>query len=125
MDPRSEQMAPFFSIIVPVYNSERYLEKTIECLQNQIFKEIEILVDDGSSDSSPVICDRHASEDRRIKVIHQRNAGICAARDTGIDQATGVNIGFCDNDDEIDRNCFQILYAKIKESEADIVRFRR
>ncbi len=90
------------SVIVPVYNGERYLDKCIESVLSQTHPDIElILVNDGSKDNSGAICDRWAEKDIRVKVIHQENQGVSAARNAGLELATGDFIGFVDADDEI------------------------
>ena len=94
-----------FSIIVPVYNVEQYLENCINSVLNQSYRNFQlILVDDGSKDSSGEICDRFAQKDSRVKVIHKPNAGVSAARNTGIDIATGQFICFIDSDDWIEKS---------------------
>ena len=91
---------PIISIIVPIYNVEEYLPKCIDSILNQTYKELEvILVDDGSPDSCGKICDRYAKKDERVKVIHQKNGGLSAARNSGLDCANGEYIGFVDSDD--------------------------
>lgn len=111
------------SIIIPVYNSEKYLERCIESLVSQTYKNIEIiLVDDGSGDNSPTICDKYQKKDSRIKVIHKRNAGPSLARKDGIKIARGEYFYFIDSDDYIDQGAFQIL-VKIIENNFDIVQF--
>jgi len=88
------------SIIVPIYKVEKYLKKCIESLINQTYKDVEIiLVDDGSPDNCGIICDCYASKDARVLVIHQKNAGVSAARNAGLEAAHGEYIGFCDPDD--------------------------
>lgn len=88
------------SVIVPIYNAEKYLNMTIEYLKNQTLKDIEIiLVDDGSTDSSPGICDEACKNDKRIKCIHKKNEGVSAARNDGIQIAQGKYLMFCDADD--------------------------
>ena len=88
------------SIIMPVYNSEKYLSKAVESVLAQDFQDFElIMVDDGSPDNSGAVCDSYAEKDARVKVIHKKNGGICSARNAGIDAARGEYIGFCDNDD--------------------------
>lgn len=91
---------PKVSIIVPIYNVEKYLNKCVDSLINQTLKEIEIiLVDDGSKDSSGLIADSYAEKDKRITVIHQCNAGLGPARNSGMKVASGEYIGFVDSDD--------------------------
>jgi glycosyltransferase involved in cell wall biosynthesis len=103
------------SVIVPVYNVERYLDKCIESIIGQTYKNLEIiLVDDGSTDNGLTTCRQYQKEDTRIQVIHQENAGLVAARKTGIMNATGEYIAFVDGDDWIEKKTFEIL---IKESD--------
>lgn len=91
---------PRVSIIVPVYNSETYLEACVNSILAQRYENIElILVNDGSKDTSPEMCDRFAAQDGRVVVIHRENGGIAAAQNSGLDVATGELITFCDNDD--------------------------
>lgn len=117
---------PAISIIMPVFNSERFLEKTIKSVLGQTFHDFElVLIDDGSSDSSPDICDHYRKLDSRVIVIHQKNGGICSARNRGLEIARGEYIGFCDNDDEMSRTCLETAYDKVTSTRADIVRFRR
>lgn len=102
------------SIIVPVYNGERYLEKCIKSILTQTHADIElILVDDGSTDASAAICDGWAQKDARIKVIHQENRGVSAARNAGLDIATGDYIGFVDADDEIAPETYETILQQI------------
>ena len=109
------------SIIVPVYNAEKYLRKCIESILNQTFKDFElILVDDGSTDSSGKICDEYALKDSRIKVIHKENGGLSSARNAGLDVAKGEYIGFVDSDDWIEMDMYGELYRLIKENNTDI-----
>lgn len=110
------------SIIVPVYNVEKYFKNCIESILNQTFKDFElILVNDGSTDSSGNICDEYAKKDNRIKVIHQGNKGQASARNRGLDIARGKYIGFVDSDDTIHPRMYEILYKSIKDSESKIV----
>lgn len=98
------------SIIVPVYKVEAYLRKCIESLLNQTFKDFElILVDDGSPDKCPEICDEYASLDSRVQVIHQNNMGVSRARNIGLENASGEWIGFVDSDDYLDLNAYEEL----------------
>lgn len=115
-------MSSLISIIVPIYKVENYLEKCIESILNQTYKDIEIiLVDDGSPDNCGKICDEYAKKDKRIKVIHKQNGGLSDARNFGIDLATGEYIIFVDSDDYIDRNMCRILLNYAKKYDADIV----
>lgn len=109
------------SIIVPVYNVEKYLNKCVDSILNQTFKDFElILVDDGSPDNSGAICDHYARIDYRVKVIHKENGGISDARNAGIDLARGKFFGFIDSDDYIAEDMYEILYENIKKYDADI-----
>lgn len=114
---------PIISILIPVYNTERYLERCIESAINQSIKEIEIiLVDDGSTDVSGDICDRYALKDDRIKVIHKPNGGLASSRIAAINCAEGEWLGFLDSDDWIDSNMYTDLYECSKKyDDVDIV----
>ena len=95
-------MDDLISVIVPVYNVEEYLDRCIESIVNQTYKNLEILlIDDGSTDNSYNICDKWAKKDNRIKVVHKENGGVSSARNVGLDVATGDYIGFVDSDDYI------------------------
>ncbi len=108
------------SIIVPVYNGERYLDKCIESVLRQTHADLEvILVDDGSLDGSGAICDRWAEKDGRVKVVHQKNQGVSVARNAGLSIATGDYIGFVDADDEIAPQTYETALNQI--SNHDIV----
>lgn len=103
------------SVIVPVYNVEQYLEKCIDSIINQTYKNLEIiLIDDGSTDSSGKICDSYAARDKRIKVIHQENGGLAVVRNIGVSAASGEYIMFVDSDDYIDTEIVQFLYEQSK-----------
>lgn len=115
-------MKPKISIIVPVYNVEKYLDRCMESLLNQTLKDIEIiLVDDGSPDNCPQMCDDYAKMDSRVKVVHKQNAGLGYARNSGLDIASGEYIGFVDSDDYVCTNMYEVLYAKAKETNTDAV----
>lgn len=115
---------PFISIIVPVYKVERYIHRCIESLTHQDFTNIEIiLVDDGSPDKCGIICDEYKEKDSRIRVIHQSNGGLSAARNSGIDIAKGEYLMFVDSDDWVDSDFCSYAYQKAKESNSDIVVF--
>ncbi|MCR5379856.1 MAG: glycosyltransferase [Lentisphaeria bacterium] len=112
---------PLISIIVPVYQVEKYLEKCINSIIAQTYKNLEIiLVDDGSTDNCPAICNRFQAEDSRIKVIHQENGGLSHARNVGVEHATGDFIGFVDSDDWIEPNMYEVLMSALQETGADI-----
>ena len=106
---------PLISIIIPVYNVERYLEKCINSIINQTYKNLEIiLVDDGSEDASGVLCDHYAKIDKRIIVIHKKNGGLSDARNVGIKKARGRYLAFIDSDDSVDIDIIKYLYSLIK-----------
>lgn len=110
------------SVIIPVYNTEQYLDKCIESVVNQTYKNLEIiLVDDGSTDKSGVICDKWAKEDMRIKVIHQENQGRASARNTGLKNAFGDYIGWVDSDDWIEKDMYEVLLKYAQENKSDVV----
>ena len=113
---------PIISIVVPIYNQEKYLEKCINSLLVQTYTELEIiLVDDGSTDKSGAICDVFAQKDSRIKVIHKENGGLSDARNAGIDIARGEYIGFVDSDDYVAENIYEKMYNVLAENNADMV----
>ena len=104
------------SVIVPVYKVEKYLHKCVDSILAQTYTNLEIiLVDDGSPDSCGRICDEYAQKDNRIKVIHQQNGGLSAARNAGLDAATGSYVSFIDSDDYIDKNYFECMEQKLCE----------
>lgn len=112
------------SVIVPVYNVEKYLPKCVESILNQTEKEIEIiLVDDGSTDESGAICERYAQEDARVKVLHQKNAGQGSARNNGLSVACGEYVLFVDSDDWIESDLIEITYACAKKHSVEMVVF--
>ena len=114
-------MLNFISIIVPVYNVEDYIEKCIDSIVNQTYKNIEvILVDDGSTDLSGKICDHYAKNDSRIKVIHKNNEGLSSSRNSGLNNATGDFIAFVDGDDYISPTMYEMLFELINKYHADI-----
>lgn len=113
---------PKVSIIVPIYNVEKYLDHCMQSLLNQTLKDIEIImVDDGSPDNCPQMCDEYAKIDNRIKVIHKKNGGLSDARNAGLNIATGEYVAFIDSDDYTSTEAYEILYNKAKETNADIV----
>ena len=112
---------PTISIIVPVYNVEKYLPECIESILAQTFRDFElILVDDGSPDNCPALCDAAAEKDGRIRVIHQKNGGLSAARNAGLDIARGEWIGFADSDDTIEPEMYGTLLRLAQEHHANL-----
>ena len=108
-----------FTIIVPVYNVEKYINQCLDSILNQTYNTIEIiLVNDGSTDSSGLICDEYVNLDSRIKVIHQKNGGLSMARNTGLANANGEYVWFIDSDDWIVDNALQILADQIMQNES-------
>ncbi|MBE5740949.1 MAG: glycosyltransferase [Clostridiales bacterium] len=109
------------SVIIPVYKVEKYLDKCVESVVNQTYKNLEIiLVDDGSPDRCPQMCDEWAKKDERIKVVHKQNGGLSSARNAGMEVATGEYIAFLDSDDFVDITMYQKLYDKMLEERSDI-----
>ena len=112
------------SVIVPVYNVESYVAECIESIQNQTYMNLEIiLVNDGSTDASGDICDQYAAYDERIKVIHQENGGLSAARNTWIKAANGDYIAFVDSDDYVGLTLYEDMLKLLKEHDLDIIEF--
>lgn len=112
------------SVIVPVYKVEKYLEQCVESLRRQTYPDLQIvLVDDGSPDRCPQICDRYAAQDQRISVVHQTNKGLPAARNSGLKVAEGEWILFVDSDDALTDDACQILMDAVKDQNPDFVLF--
>lgn len=112
---------PLISVIVPVYNVEQYLNRCVESIVNQTYRNLEIiLVDDGSPDNCPAMCDSWAERDSRIKVIHKANGGLSDARNAGMAVATGELMGFVDSDDWISPEMYQLLYENMQQNDSDI-----
>ena len=110
------------TVIIPIYNAEKYLERCVNSVLAQTQTDLEIiLIDDGSSDNSPMICDSYASKNDNVSVIHQKNAGVSAARNVGIETATGKYIGFVDSDDWIEPKMFERLLSEAERTESDVV----
>ena len=111
------------SVIIPIYKTEKYLSECLESVRNQTLRDLEIiLVDDGSPDNAPVLCDEFAKQDRRIKVVHKKNEGLGFARNSGLDEATGEFVSFIDSDDFISHDMMEKLYLTAKKYDADEVR---
>lgn len=109
------------SVIVPIYNMEQYLDRCVDSILAQTYTNIEvILVDDGSLDGSPKICDNYAKADSRVKVVHKANGGLSSARNAGLDVASGDYIGFVDSDDYISADMYNLLAKRLEESDCDI-----
>lgn len=116
---------PTISIIVPIYNKEKYISRCVASLLNQTLKDLQIiLVDDGSTDKSKKICDEYLKIDNRIEVIHKENGGVSAARNYGLEIAKGDYITFVDPDDYLDLDAIEYLYNLIDEYNADIACYR-
>ncbi len=114
-------MEPTVSVIIPVYQVEKYLDKCIASVVGQTYPKLQIiLIDDGSTDQSPAICDEWKERDSRITVIHQPNGGLSRARNAGLKVATGEFIGFVDSDDWIEPNMYETLLSALQETDADI-----
>lgn len=110
------------SVIVPVYKTEKYLKRCIDSILNQTYSNLEvILIDDGSPDHCPDICDQYARNDLRVKVVHKTNGGVASARNVGLDIATGDYFTFVDSDDYIDINMYQSMINIVKKYDCDIV----
>lgn len=110
------------SVIVPVYNVEQYLERCVQSILNQNFRNLElILVDDGSPDQCPALCDTFAKMDNRVRVIHQENTGVAAARNVGLDVARGEYITFVDSDDYIDPEMYEAMIRIAQKYDCDLV----
>ncbi len=119
------QVSPLVSIIVPVYNAEKYLRYCVDSILQQSYEHLEIiLVDDGATDSSPMILDEYQRRDNRVRVIHQTNGGIAKAQNAGLDAAHGDYIAFADNDDILDRRNIELLLHALISTGADMSKAR-
>lgn len=117
---------PLVSVVIPIYNVEKYLDRCITSVVDQTYRNLEIiLVDDGSNDNSPSICDLWSERDKRIKVIHKSNAGAGMARNTGIDNACGDFVLFVDSDDYIDLSTAEKCVQTLQKDDSDLVMFGR
>lgn len=115
------QQKDLISIIVPVYNMEQYLERCMNSIWKQTYTNLEIiLVDDGSTDKSPQMCDEYAKKDSRIKVVHKQNGGLSDARNAGLAIASGTYIGFVDSDDWIEPDMYERMYRACVEYNAQV-----
>ncbi len=117
---------PLISVIVPVYNIEKYLPRCIESIRKQTYNNLEIiLVNDGSTDTSGTICDEFAKKDERIRVIHKENGGSSSARNAGIEVAKGEYLGFVDSDDYIESEMYEKMVYAIEETDCGIIQVAR
>lgn len=115
-------MEPLISIIVPIYNVEKYLNQCIDSIINQSYKNLEIiLINDGSPDNSGEICDQYKLIDDRIVVVHQKNKGLSGARNSGLEIATGDYIGFVDSDDWIEKKMYEVMLNLLLKHDLDII----
>ena len=113
---------PLISVIVPVYKVEKYLHRCVDSILVQTYTNLEIiLVDDGSPDRCGAICDEYAAKDSRIRVIHQENGGLSAARNAGLDVCSGEYIAFVDSDDWLDPEMYAVMMAQVREYGCDVV----
>ena len=113
--------APEISVIVPVYNVEKYLQRCVDSLLRQTFHNCEILlVDDGATDSSGAMCDGYAARDSRVRVIHKPNGGLSDARNAGLEVAQGKYVCFIDSDDYVEPDMLEVLYRLVTEHDADL-----
>ena len=114
--------SPLLSVVIPVYNVEAYLDRCVESVLGQTYKNLEIiLVDDGSTDCSGVICDKYVAKDARVNVIHKENGGLVSARKEGVLAARGKYATYVDSDDWIEKNMYEEMMDAIQKAEADVV----
>lgn len=117
-------MDPKVSVIVPVYNVEKYLHRCIDSILTQTFTDFEVLlINDGSKDRSGEICDEYAKKDSRVKVFHKENGGVSSARNVGLDNARGDLICFCDSDDFVTKDWLALFVKNIDGYDAVITGF--
>ena len=117
----TDEQTDLISVIVPAYNIEDYIERGVDSVRSQTYRNLEIIVvDDGSTDDTGAICDRIASEDQRVQVIHKENGGLADARNVGIEKAIGTYIAFVDGDDWIDPDMYEEMLGALKEQHADL-----
>lgn len=112
---------PLISVVLPIYNVEKYLERCVKSVCAQTYQNIEILlIDDGSTDNSRIMCDKYLNEDKRIRVFHKKNGGLSDARNYGIEHARGEFITFIDSDDYVDDDYVEYLYKIIKKYDTNM-----
>ncbi|WP_158097260.1 glycosyltransferase family 2 protein [Massilimicrobiota sp. An105] len=116
--------SPLISVIIPVYNVELYLDRAVKSILSQTYQNLEIiLVDDGSTDKSPQMCDKYKMCDRRVRVVHKENGGLSSARNAGLDIARGKYISFLDSDDWVANDLFEYCLSLIESKPVDIVQY--
>lgn len=116
---------PKVSIIIPIYNVEKYIDKCVQSARNQTLQDVEIiLVDDESPDRCPQMCDEYAKKDSRIKVVHKKNGGLGFARNSGLEVATGEYVTFLDSDDFVDLNTYEELTKYLDSYNADVIYYK-
>lgn len=116
-----ENKKDLITVIVPVYNVEKYLDRCMQSVLHQTYRNLEIiLVDDGSTDSSGKMCDDYARQDRRVKVIHKKNGGLSDARNAGLAQASGDYIGYVDSDDWVEPDMYERMHRACMENDAQV-----
>ena len=117
-----EQNGPLVSVIIPVYKTEAYLSRCVDSVCGQTWQNLQILlVDDGSPDGCPGICDEYARKDGRIQVIHKVNGGVSSARNAGLEIAEGIYVTFCDSDDAYESHWIENLVRAAEDAQADVV----
>jgi len=115
---------PLISVIMPIYNVEKYIKTSVDSILNQSFRDFElILIDDGSTDNSGELCDKYAAKDSRVRVFHIKNNGVSNARNVGLRHANGQYVYFCDGDDYIDDNAFQVMSDILRKYSIDLLIF--
>lgn len=121
---REGPVNPLISVVIPIYNVEKYLNRCVDSIVNQTYQNLEILlVDDGSPDNCPQMCDSWAEKDARIRVFHKQNAGLGMARNTGIENATGKYVCFFDSDDFVEEKTIEYAFSLAERETADVVVF--
>ena len=122
MTGKKENNQPaLISVIVPVYNVERYLRRCVDSILHQTYQNLEVLlVDDGSTDASGAICDEYAAQEERVTAVHQKNGGLSAARNAGLERAQGTYLCFVDSDDFLDSRMLETLCRDLQEQNADV-----
>ena len=113
-------VSPLISIVIPVYNVERYIERCVDSVLCQTYKNIELLINDGSTDNSGFLCEKLANKDSRIKVFHKINEGLSATRNFGVEQSNGQFVGFVDSDDYIEEDTISGIVKEQFENDTEV-----